>query len=159
MTFVLQAPIPLWITGSGSSSVTSTFLDSSQVMVASFSIVHSLILGEGENSRFIVESAAAAVAAPEQAQDDDGDDDPAAAAAEAGVLVTLTGCLLSCARDETLFTYQYWKETGDASIFDSEWIQAITNILSTFKEQQRKEGVGPYKFQRTAPSSTHSPRR
>ena len=44
--------------------------------------------------------------------------------------------------------YQYWKETGDASIFDSEWIQAITNILSTFKEQQRKEGVGPYKFQR-----------
>ena len=44
--------------------------------------------------------------------------------------------------------YQYWKETGDASIFDSEWIQAITNILTTFKEQQRKEGVGPYKFQR-----------
>lgn len=40
------------------------------------------------------------------------------------------------------------KETGDASIFDSEWIQAITNILTTFKEQQRKEGVGPYKFQR-----------
>ena len=35
--------------------------------------------------------------------------------------------------------YQYWKETGDASIFDSEWIQAITNILTTFKEQQRKE--------------------
>ena len=44
--------------------------------------------------------------------------------------------------------YQYWKETGDASIFDNEWIQAITNILTTFKEQQRKEGVGPYKFQR-----------
>lgn len=44
--------------------------------------------------------------------------------------------------------YQYWKETGDASIFDDEWIQAITNILKTFKEQQRKEGVGPYKFQR-----------
>ena len=44
--------------------------------------------------------------------------------------------------------YQYWKETGDASIFDNEWIQAIANILTTFKEQQRKEGVGPYKFQR-----------
>ena len=40
------------------------------------------------------------------------------------------------------------KETGDASIFDNEWIQAIANILTTFKEQQRKEGVGPYKFQR-----------
>lgn len=44
--------------------------------------------------------------------------------------------------------YHYWKVTGDASIFDEEWIQAITNILRTFKEQQRKNGVGPYKFQR-----------
>ena len=32
--------------------------------------------------------------------------------------------------------------------FTEEWIQAITNVLKTFKEQQRKEGVGPYKFQR-----------
>ena len=44
--------------------------------------------------------------------------------------------------------YHYWKTTGDASIFDQEWIQAITAILKTFKEQQRKDGVGPYKFQR-----------
>ena len=44
--------------------------------------------------------------------------------------------------------YQYWKETGDASIFDNEWIQAITNILRTFKEQQRKDKVDYYKFQR-----------
>lgn len=44
--------------------------------------------------------------------------------------------------------YHYWKITGDASIFDEEWLQAITNILRTFKEQQRKDGVGPYKFQR-----------
>ena len=44
--------------------------------------------------------------------------------------------------------YQYWKETGDASVFDEAWIEAITNILKTFKEQQRKDGVGPYKFQR-----------
>lgn len=44
--------------------------------------------------------------------------------------------------------YQYWKETGDASVFDSEWIQAITNILKTFKEQQRKGRVDYYKFQR-----------
>lgn len=44
--------------------------------------------------------------------------------------------------------FQYWKETGDASIFDNEWIQAIIRILKTFKEQQRKDGVGPYKFQR-----------
>lgn len=44
--------------------------------------------------------------------------------------------------------YQYWKETGDNSVFDQEWIEAIRNILKTFKEQQRKNGVGPYKFQR-----------
>lgn len=44
--------------------------------------------------------------------------------------------------------YHYWKTTGDASVFSEEWIQAITNVLKTFKEQQRKEGVGPYEFQR-----------
>lgn len=44
--------------------------------------------------------------------------------------------------------YHYWKTTGDSSIFDEEWVMAITNILKTFKEQQRKGAVGPYKFQR-----------
>ena len=44
--------------------------------------------------------------------------------------------------------YHYWKVTGDASIFDGEWLKAIANILATFKEQQRKDGTGPYKFQR-----------
>nr|WP_320057289.1 glycoside hydrolase family 125 protein [uncultured Bacteroides sp.] len=44
--------------------------------------------------------------------------------------------------------YHYWKVTGDASIFNDKWIQAIRNILRTFREQQRKEGNGPYKFQR-----------
>ena len=44
--------------------------------------------------------------------------------------------------------YQYWKVTGDSSIFDGEWMKAITAILKTFKEQQRKDGVGPYRFQR-----------
>ena len=44
--------------------------------------------------------------------------------------------------------YHYWKTTGDISIFDEEWLQAIENILKTFKEQQRKNGVGPYRFQR-----------
>ena len=44
--------------------------------------------------------------------------------------------------------YHYWKVTGDTSIFDELWTEAIANVLKTFKEQQRKEGVGPYKFQR-----------
>lgn len=44
--------------------------------------------------------------------------------------------------------YEYWKVTGDDSIFDNEWLQAMTNILATFVAQQRKDEVGPYKFQR-----------
>ncbi len=44
--------------------------------------------------------------------------------------------------------YAYWKKTGDASIFQEEWLAAIKNILNTLKEQQRKTGVGPYTFQR-----------
>ncbi|NDV60683.1 glycoside hydrolase family 125 protein [Bacteroides sp. 519] len=44
--------------------------------------------------------------------------------------------------------YHYWKTTGDTSVFDAEWLQAIQNILKTFKEQQRKDGVGPYTFLR-----------
>jgi meiotically up-regulated gene 157 (Mug157) protein len=44
--------------------------------------------------------------------------------------------------------YQYWKETGDASVFDEAWISAIGNILKTFKEQQKKENIGPYHFTR-----------
>ena len=44
--------------------------------------------------------------------------------------------------------YEYWKVTGDASIFDGEWLQAVRHILTTFRQQQRKEGHGPYVFQR-----------
>ena len=45
--------------------------------------------------------------------------------------------------------YEYWRVTGDASIFDEEWLKAIANILKTFKEQQRKHGdKGPYHFLR-----------
>lgn len=44
--------------------------------------------------------------------------------------------------------YHYWQVTDDDSVFDEVWMEAITNVLKTFREQQRKEGVGPYKFQR-----------
>ncbi|MBQ8047322.1 MAG: glycoside hydrolase family 125 protein [Prevotella sp.] len=44
--------------------------------------------------------------------------------------------------------YHYWKVTGDTSIFGDEWIAAVKNVLKTFREQQRKDGVGPYRFQR-----------
>lgn len=44
--------------------------------------------------------------------------------------------------------YEYWKVTGDDSIFDEQWLQVIENVLATFKEQQRYDGNGSYRFQR-----------
>lgn len=48
--------------------------------------------------------------------------------------------------------YHYWKTTGDTSVLQEEWLLAIKNILTTLKEQQRKDGVGPYSFQRKTES-------
>ncbi len=44
--------------------------------------------------------------------------------------------------------YNYWKISGDSSFFDENWQKAGKSIISTFKEQQRKNGKGPYHFQR-----------
>ena len=44
--------------------------------------------------------------------------------------------------------YQYWKTTGDTSVFGEEWLKAIQTILTTFRDQQRKDGKGSYRFQR-----------
>lgn len=43
----------------------------------------------------------------------------------------------------------YWKTTDDTSVFDADWQKAAALIVKTFKEQQRKQGPGPYKFERT----------
>jgi uncharacterized protein len=48
----------------------------------------------------------------------------------------------------------YWKETGNASVFDKDWKEAMRLILKTFKEQQRLENNGPYKFERTTSWAT-----
>lgn len=45
--------------------------------------------------------------------------------------------------------YHYWKETDDTTPFDDTWVKAQELTLQTFKEQQRKDGLGPYKFERT----------
>lgn len=50
--------------------------------------------------------------------------------------------------------YGYWKTTGDTAIFDANWQKAAATILKTFTEQQRKDGSGPYKFQRVTETST-----
>jgi meiotically up-regulated gene 157 (Mug157) protein len=50
--------------------------------------------------------------------------------------------------------YNYWKITNDTTPFDGDWTNAIRATLQTFKEQQRKESVGPYTFQRTTAWAT-----
>jgi uncharacterized protein len=48
----------------------------------------------------------------------------------------------------------YWKNTGDTSPFGSAWKQAMTTVLQTMRVQQRKNGPGPYRFQRNAENPT-----
>lgn len=51
-------------------------------------------------------------------------------------------------------SHGYWKVTGDTSPFDTEWMSAMERILQTFREQQRKEGKGPYSFMRKTEFAT-----
>ena len=44
--------------------------------------------------------------------------------------------------------YEYWKKSGDETIFDSTWHEAITKMVAVMKEQQRKDGPGRYRFLR-----------
>lgn len=44
--------------------------------------------------------------------------------------------------------YEYWRVTGDVTIFGDLWQEAVRKILQTFRQQQRKDGRGPYRFQR-----------
>ncbi len=50
--------------------------------------------------------------------------------------------------------YYYWLLTGDESVFDESWHQAMQLVLQTFKEQQRKDNLGPYSFARTTTAPT-----
>jgi uncharacterized protein len=52
--------------------------------------------------------------------------------------------------------YHYWKKTGDKTPFDANWKKAIETIYQTFVEQQRKNGKGPYRFQRETVHPTDS---
>ncbi|WP_404613658.1 glycoside hydrolase family 125 protein [Rhodanobacter hydrolyticus] len=44
----------------------------------------------------------------------------------------------------------YWKATGDRVPFDDDWRAAMHQVLATFRAQQRKDGKGPYHFQRAS---------
>ena len=54
--------------------------------------------------------------------------------------------------------YHYWKTTGDTSVFGDAWLEAIRKVVAVFREQQRKEGRGSYRFQRltTVPTDTQA---
>ena len=52
--------------------------------------------------------------------------------------------------------YNYWLLTGDTSVFDENWQAAMKLVVQTFKEQQRKENLGPYSFSRDCDRPTDS---
>ena len=50
----------------------------------------------------------------------------------------------------------YWKQTGGTEPFDARWHEAMSVAVRTMREQQRKDGPGPYHFQRSAPTPTET---
>ncbi len=50
----------------------------------------------------------------------------------------------------------YWTATRDKMPFDDLWAKAIRRAVATFREQQRKDGKGPYHFQRLNVSPTET---
>lgn len=52
--------------------------------------------------------------------------------------------------------YGYWRKTGDTSPFDPQWRQAMRLVVDTLSVQQRRNGTGPYHFQRESTVSTET---
>lgn len=50
----------------------------------------------------------------------------------------------------------YWKRTGGTQPFDSQWHDAMRVAIRTMREQQRRDGLGPYHFQRSALTPTET---
>jgi hypothetical protein len=50
--------------------------------------------------------------------------------------------------------YHYWRTAGDAAPLDGAWRDAVAKTLQTFREQQRKNGKGPYRFLRNTETQT-----
>ncbi len=44
--------------------------------------------------------------------------------------------------------HEYWKVSGDTSVFGEIWLEAMKKMLNVMKEQQRKTGQGRYRFLR-----------
>ncbi len=52
---------------------------------------------------------------------------------------------------------KYYQLSGDASIFDEKWNEAMRLIVRTFKTEQRKDGTSPYRFARRTTSMIDAP--
>lgn len=50
----------------------------------------------------------------------------------------------------------FWRATGSAGPFDGQWAQAMRLVVRTMRVQQRKDGSGPYHFQRQSPLPTET---
>ena len=50
----------------------------------------------------------------------------------------------------------YWRATGNAAPLDAQWRDAARTIVRTFREQQRKNSPGPYRFERSSPIPSES---
>lgn len=50
----------------------------------------------------------------------------------------------------------YWQATRDPAPFDARWAAAARRSIATFREQQRKDGPGPYRFLRASDRNTET---
>ncbi|MDX5986099.1 glycoside hydrolase family 125 protein [Sphingomonas echinoides] len=52
--------------------------------------------------------------------------------------------------------HDYWQTTRDPAPFDARWAAAARLSIATFREQQRKDGPGPYRFLRESDRNTET---
>ena len=50
-------------------------------------------------------------------------------------------------------SHEYYRKTGDASVLDSDWDEAMRLIIQTLRAEQRMDGSTPYSFARTRDNS------
>ncbi|MCB2194211.1 MAG: glycoside hydrolase family 125 protein [Bacteroidetes bacterium] len=54
-------------------------------------------------------------------------------------------------------SYDYYKRTNNASVFDKDWDKAMRIVVQTFRTEQRKNGISPYQFIRKTDNMIDSP--
>ena len=53
--------------------------------------------------------------------------------------------------------HRYYRITGDSSVFDAKWDQAMRSLVNTLKTEQRKDGTSPYFFIRKTTNPLDAP--